>query len=1364
MESGELFQDKNGLFFYYTGESGGEPNPNDPTSFRRATEEAPTSFMDDVSAVGEDLGRVAWNVASSSQQIFSTLGNLAGVKEEKMNQLMADTTKSLFGAIPLPESVTKKLQDSLVDPTTGRARDVETAPGQVVEVGSFLTGVGAVKGMLGKGSSKLGEAGRWLAAEQAAEQLLADPDENVSNFLQEIFPETLENNPVFDYLSADEDDSILEKRAKMALSSALVGGSIAGSLETVKGGLKVTGYAANKTGKVLKDLSKTETGQLAGDLLLVARNSDIGQKLLPRKKKLSQDDKELAEILSDDQDFFDKPFANSLRTVRQKFFSSRGYLSERGFEAQRESIQNQRAIITRAEQITNRLKKFIDEDVNSQSKEVAERIQKALTAPIADKNDKASIRYFIENFNLSPEIAEQVADARGLIDDLSETILQSGVATKETSKAIEANLGSYLRRSYKLFEEKGWKPSDTVIEDATKFIQNKTGKTPVQAKNIVNEILSSGNTQSFFDFVSTNRINTKQILSKKKEIPDEIRALMGEIKDPSENILSTVSRMAQVSENAKFFSRLKDLGENKYIFTEEARRSRPDGSSIFTAKISGTNSSLDGMYTTPKMKKAIEGNEETLGLVGKNAYYDSFLSLKAVGQKSQTVYDIQAQLRNILGGVQFGVANGLNPFEGTAKTLDILSNRIGMSGDKGFDAAYTKLQSLGVINTSVRAGDFKKLLELTEDSGVGSVLDRTSDLAEEAFGISKSTQRLPEDIYMAVDDNFKINAFYSELEILKRAKPKGRKDEKEWLAGLEKEAADIIKNTFPNYDLVPKGVKALRELPIGSFFSFPSEIIRTSYNIIRQSAKEIASGNSLLVDRGVNRLSGYVGNQAFWYNAPKITALAAGLTEEEHAAIDTLTETDYSKASKIIVRGNDKLYTLDPSFLDSYALVQDVASSLYDPIVSGELYGEELSKTLEESFFGTVSKIFEPYVDPAIFTKALFQTTTAIASDDGRSLGGQRVFDPFDDTLDRVGKSVEVIGRSLMPGAVEDLTDLVLTAVESPYVKNRYTGELPDLQTEMLSNFSGIRFREFDLDDSLTFQASVAKRERNIKTNPTVNFNITPEDIIDDYENILKNQLRANQKLYSKVNAYQQLLGLGDKYYDADLLLKNSGFSKNESEYLFYGINPAKRLTDHFFKKLTNYNIFLSPQEEERLAALYNKYNGRYLGPLEEDREGMDKGGVVEDVPRTAEEPDERIDKMTGLSYDKQAGAAFVDATDSFRRSGVDEELNRLGFREGSLAKTSKGRTIFKDDDGKQYSEKTRTYQVQDGKWVNYPTVDVDGNTLDLERIETLIEKNSTEDGVKDFVTGELLPYFDKEEVAIAAAKKRSNELGKELK
>jgi len=89
---------------------------------------------------------------------------------------------------------------------------------------------------------------------------------------------------------------------------------------------------------------------------------------------------------------------------------------------------------------------------------------------------------------------------------------------------------------------------------------------------------------------------------------------------------------------------------------------------------------------------------------------------------------------------------------------------------------------------------------------------------------------------------------------------------------------------------------------------------------------------------------------------------------------------------------------------------------------------------------------------------------------------------------------------------------------------------------------------------------------------------------------------------------------------------------------------------------------------------LYKKMTGDYL--LEDkDNEPekkserplrLEKGGVV-DVPRASEEPDERIDKMTGRPYDQQAGTAFVDEEDPLRRLGFGvggevDPLQRLGF------------------------------------------------------------------------------------------------------
>ena len=83
--------------------------------------------------------------------------------------------------------------------------------------------------------------------------------------------------------------------------------------------------------------------------------------------------------------------------------------------------------------------------------------------------------------------------------------------------------------------------------------------------------------------------------------------------------------------------------------------------------------------------------------------------------------------------------------------------------------------------------------------------------------------------------------------------------------------------------------------------------------------------------------------------------------------------------------------------------------------------------------------------------------------------------------------------------------------------------------------------------------------------------------------------------------------------------------------------------------------------------------------PELEDRPNKAKGGVIEDVPNVPEEPDERIDKMTGLPYDQQAGTAFVDEEDPLRR---------LGFGLGSLVARQVSRVVRNVDEAPVKTEK----------------------------------------------------------------------------
>ena len=96
-------------------------------------------------------------------------------------------------------------------------------------------------------------------------------------------------------------------------------------------------------------------------------------------------------------------------------------------------------------------------------------------------------------------------------------------------------------------------------------------------------------------------------------------------------------------------------------------------------------------------------------------------------------------------------------------------------------------------------------------------------------------------------------------------------------------------------------------------------------------------------------------------------------------------------------------------------------------------------------------------------------------------------------------------------------------------------------------------------------------------------------------------------------------------------------------------------------------------------------YAERFDIPVPEDRPSRAKGGIIEDVPNAPEEPDQRIDKMTGMPYDQQAGTAFVDEEDPLRRLGFKgggqvDPLQRLGFGIGSLVARQVSKAIRSTD------------------------------------------------------------------------------------
>ena len=103
-------------------------------------------------------------------------------------------------------------------------------------------------------------------------------------------------------------------------------------------------------------------------------------------------------------------------------------------------------------------------------------------------------------------------------------------------------------------------------------------------------------------------------------------------------------------------------------------------------------------------------------------------------------------------------------------------------------------------------------------------------------GARKFGQKM-QDLYVAEDDFWKITMY--EVEKLRRADAFAKAGIKRTAQQIKEEAADVVRNTIPNYAYVGDFVRTMRATPFGNFMSWPSEIFRTTTNIFEQVLKDM---------------------------------------------------------------------------------------------------------------------------------------------------------------------------------------------------------------------------------------------------------------------------------------------------------------------------------------------------------------------------------------------------------------------------------------------------------------------------------------------------------------------------------------------
>ena len=257
---------------------------------------------------------------------------------------------------------------------------------------------------------------------------------------------------------------------------------------------------------------------------------------------------------------------------------------------------------------------------------------------------------------------------------------------------------------------------------------------------------------------------------------------------------------------------------------------------------------LKGLHTTEEIANSFEAvNNISRFFIGpydnkvaqkaSDAYKYLFLYPKAGAQVAKTVLSPTTHIRNFLSASAFSLANGTlftNPKlvkEAVAKSLK--SIQLGVRSPEAMKE-YRELLELGVVNSNTKMGDYQALLrdiDLNPDGGWSTntfkrMLQKLSRLTEPAQAA-----------YTAEDDVYKIYNFWVERQRLANAYEKAgiKMTDRQ----LKEEAADIVRNTVPNYAYVSDLVKALRSTPFGNFASFPTAIMNSAVGIGSRIMKEM---------------------------------------------------------------------------------------------------------------------------------------------------------------------------------------------------------------------------------------------------------------------------------------------------------------------------------------------------------------------------------------------------------------------------------------------------------------------------------------------------------------------------------------------
>ena len=690
------------------------------------------------------------------------------------------------------------------------------------------------------------------------------------------------------------------------------------------------------------------------------------------------------------------------------------------------------------------------------------------------------------------------------------------------------------------------------------------------------------------------------VLKERQSIPQEWKELMGEITNPAQVLTNTVTRVASILENMRFYNKLEGLSD-----TPGGRLFSPVKSGLFTEQIEEKlGLPISGMYTTKQVAEAIgvvEKNKSALWQV----YETMVLVPKIAIQAGKTVYSISAQMRNFLSASLFYLGNGHFGGGNLVESINVLRDEL-FAG--GFDTqgrpisrrmqaekTYRKLLQLGIINTNARLGEILKTFdEVAKDpgSGAGQLATKLLSMKNGKPWAAKLAD-VPTRLYTAADDFWKIAAWQAERKQIEKNFKGDEKRLSEYAEHLglqssitgrtfpdmvDEIAAFKVRQTIPNYDYVGNFANMIRKTPFGNFIAFPTEIFRTGFNIVGLAVKDMRFSGM----RGAGLKRGIGFGTATYGLSTTIQAVAQSLsdvTDEELEAAKRALPL-WSKYSPIIPlekipqsKGGGFTY-IDGSYILVYDEIARVIPTILTATKENRMEGSSYPASVTYAMGTAVLNVLEPYSSVGIGPKITMEVLQ------NRNANGYPIAKPEDNLGDQAVSMLNYAWSKSQPGAWTQI-QAVMDSTAADETSFKKYGKL---QESFPATMSLMGIRTDRVNPTLNFKYSIANYQKRIG-NAGYQFKdlvndyglVTSEDLLIGYDNANQSVFEIQQELYLDFLATQTLNG-DQKNIKNQLKDRLPGVYNKLRKGQFVPYKPTKNSEDI-------YNTVTEDMEQQVIAA-----------------------------------------------------------------------------------------------------------------------------------------------------------------------------------